>query len=150
MEAISPSDPCNDLEVCVVANRFTGEHPGTFELAWNICWVRGSRVVGFYPCDHVPRVLCERLASAVEFSKRNFHGDEHSIDAKLFLVESICWAGIQGRLHVPKAEFGGREASFTKVRDAMVNAIADVFPEEGFAELVVSFCPHPKLKLYGS
>ena len=123
-------------------------NPGTFELRWDICWIRESNVVGSYPFSKVPCVIHDRLANAIEFSRRNFHGDEHSTDSKLFLAESICWAGIQACFHAPNVGLRGKDVSMTKVRDAMVNAIADVFPEEGFAELVVSFCPHPTLQMY--
>lgn len=67
------------------------------------------------------------------------------------LTSALCWAGLEG---ARRPKWKNEDKVLVKIFNDMVlapmtEAIGEVFPEEGFAELVMSFCPRPCVYQWG-
>ena len=88
----------------------------------------------------VPLELVGRVRAALQFHHKTWGGKRCARSRRVHFCLSLCWAGV--RVLVPREDALVRRFD-ELIRKRMTDAIADVFPEEGFAELVMSFCPVP-------
>jgi hypothetical protein len=90
-----------------------------------------------------PNRIQGRLSGANEFLRQSLLGERKTAEARHLLIGWLCWAGIQVEFLPEDNERDVEDVFSVKIRDPVVDAIADVFPEEGFAELVFSLSPCP-------
>ena len=78
-----------------------------------------------------------RLPMAMEFATKNQGLVVDRLDrVPGLLLVSMAWSGIRCRENTPEDQ-----CLFNEIMKTLCDAIGDVFPEEGFAELVMSFVP---------
>lgn len=97
--------------------------------------------------DEVPESFRGRMQAAIRFYKQTFPVATDHVQQRVNVIASLYWSGMQGELTgLFNRDFRARPTFDASIRTPMTAAIADVFPEEGFAELVMSFCPRPGVR----
>ena len=111
-------------------------------------WVPSSSAIQLFSVDirrgfsvAVPLPLVERMRAALEFYQKMGRGKRCARRRRLQFCFCLCWAGV--RIHVGKGGAIVHRRFEESIQQPMLQAIGDVFPEEGFAELVMSFVPMP-------
>ena len=100
----------------------------------------GFRVIRDPHLFAVPLELVGRVRAALRFHHKTWGGKRCARSRRVHFCLSLCWAGVQV---LARNEDALVRRFDELIRKRMTDAIADVFPEEGFAELVMSFCPVP-------
>ena len=92
---------------------------------------------GVFMCDGHCKEDLPEMEAAARFASENLKGIATEKDQIIrLLLVSMAWSGIQCRTNTPEDR-----CLFDETMKTLCDAIGDVFPEEGFAELIVSFVP---------